>query len=155
MDFDGRGTSREHLADAPTGRLIHDFLEESKRVLAEGKRLVRAEIDTARQEIRREAKKAGPVAGMAGAGSVLAHVAVLMFAFTIAAALSHAMPDWLAFLITGAALAIAGAIFFASARNKIRSVALKDGETVHNLEEDQRWAKGLTQNVRSNLRHDA
>ena len=155
MGFDGPDRSREHIAEAPTGKLIHDFLDESKRVLGEGKRLLHAEIETARQEIRREAKKAGPVAGMAGAGSVLAHVAVLMFAFTIAFALAHAIPDWLAFLVTGAVLAIAGALFLARARNKLRSVTLADGETVHHLEEDQRWAKGLTQNVRSNLRHDA
>lgn len=153
MDYDVRGDGG--IQDAPTGKLVHDFFEESKRVVAEGKRLLHAEVDTAKREIRREAKKAGPAAGMAGAGGVLLHVAVLMFALALAAALSLAMDGWLACLITGVVLAIAGAIFLASARKKLRSMAeLKDGETIHKLEEDQRWAKGLTQNVRSNLRHD-
>lgn len=154
MDSDVRG--RENgLGQAPVGKLLHDFFEESKRVLEEGKRLLRSEIETAKGEIRRETKKAGPAAGMAGAGSVLLHVAVLMFAFTLAAALSLAMDSWLACLITGVVLAIGGAIFLSAARRKIRSMSeLKDGQTIHNLEEDQRWAKGLTQNVRSNLRHD-
>jgi hypothetical protein len=154
MDSDVR--DRENgIGEAPTGKLLHDFFEESKRVLDEGKRLLRVEIDTAKSEIRRETKKAGPAAGLAGAGSVLLHVAVLMFALTLAAALSLAMDSWLACLITGVVLAVGGAIFLSAARNKLRSIGqLKDGQTIHNLEEDQRWAKGLTQNVRSNLRHD-
>ena len=154
MDYDVRG--RENgIGQAPTGKLLHDFFEESKRVLEDGKRLLRSEIETAKGEIRRETKKAGPAAGMAGAGSVLLHVAVLMFAFALAAALSLAMDTWLACLITGVLLAIGGAIFLSAARTKLRSMGqLKEGQTIHNLEEDQRWAKGLTQNVRSNLRHD-
>lgn len=154
MDYDVTGRE-DGLSEAPTGKLLHDFFEESKKMVDEGKRLLRAEIDTAKGEIRREAKKAGPAAGMAGAGSVLLHVAVLMFALALAAALSLAMDSWLACLITGVVLAVGGAIFLSAARNKLRSMGqLKDGQTIHNLEEDQRWAKGLTQNVRSNLRHD-
>jgi hypothetical protein len=154
MDSDVRGRE-DGLGEAPTGQLLHDFFEESKRVLADGKRLLRAEIETAKGEIRREAKKAGPAAGMAGGGSVLLHVAVLMFALTLASALSLAMDTWLACLITGVLLAIGGAILLSAARKKLRSFAeVKDGQTIHNLEEDQRWAKGLTQRVRSNLRHD-
>jgi hypothetical protein len=154
MDSDVQGRGGDGVADEPTGKLIHDFVDESKRVLAEGKRLLRSEIDTARDEIKREVKKVGPAAGMAGAGGVLAHVAVLMLAFALAAALSLVMPNWAAFLISGVLLGIAGALSLAGARNKLRSVTLKDGVTVHNLEEDQRWAKGLTQNVRSNLQQD-
>ena len=154
MDYDVTGRE-DGLSEAPTGKLLHDFFAESKKMVDEGKRLLRAEIDTAKSEIRREAKKAGPAAGMAGAGSVLLHVAVLMFALALAAALSLAMDSWLACLITGVVLAVGGAIFLSAARNKLRSMGqLKDGQTIHNLEEDQRWAKGLTQNVRSNLRHD-
>jgi hypothetical protein len=156
MDFDVRGQQghEDGIGSAPTGKLVHDFLEESKRVLAEGKRLLHAEVDTAKRELRREAKKAGPAAGMAGAGGVLLHVAVLMFALTLAAALSLAMDSWLACLITGVVLAAAGAIFLLNARNKVRSMAeLKDGETIQHLQEDQRWTKGLTQRTRSNLPH--
>jgi cation transport ATPase len=154
MQTDIRERPGNGLAEAPTGKLLHDFLDESKRVLAESKRLLHAEIDTAKRELRREGKKAGPAAGMAGAGSVLLHVAVLMFAFTLASVLTLALPNWVAFLITGLVLAVAGGIFFSAARNKLRAIGLKDGDTIHNLEEDQRWAKGLTQNVRSKVRQD-
>lgn len=153
MHTDMPNRAGDGLLDAPTGKLVHDFFDESKRVLAEGRRLLQAEIETARRELRQEAKKAGPAAGFLGAGSVLLHVAVLMFAFALAAVLTQVLPDWLSFLITGAVLAVAGGIFLSSARKKLRSVALKDGHTVHNLKEDQRWAKGLTQSVRSNLQH--
>ncbi|HZR09391.1 MAG TPA: phage holin family protein [Myxococcales bacterium] len=153
MDYDVRGDGRIHRE--PTGKLVHDFLEESKRVLADGKRLLHSEVESAKSEIRREAKKAGPAAGMAGAGGVLVHVAVIMLALTIAAALSLAMDSWLACLITTVVFGIAGGVFLASARARLRSMSeIKDGETIHRLEEDQRWAKGLTQNVRSNLRRD-
>jgi cation transport ATPase len=154
MNTDMRSQAGDGLSDAPTGKLVHDFFDESKRVLAEGRRLLQAEIETARRELRHEAKKAGPAAGFLGAGSVLLHVAVLMLAFTLAAVLTLFMPEWLAFLITTAVLAVAGGLFLSSARKKLRSVALKDGQTIHNLQEDQRWAKGLTQSVRSNLRRD-
>lgn len=154
MQTDMRNRAGDALSQAPTGKLVHEFFDESKRVLAEGRRLLQAEIETARRELGQEAKKAGPAAGFAGAGSVLLHVAVLMFAFALAAVLTLFLPEWLSFLITGAVLAIAGAVFLSSARKKLRSIALKDGHTLHNLQEDQRWAKGLTQSVRSNLRQD-
>jgi putative superfamily III holin-X len=154
MQTDMRGQAGDGLSEASTGKLVHDFFDESKRVLAEGRRLLQAEIDTARRELRQEAKKAGPAAGFFGAGGVLLHVAVLIFAFTLASLLTLLMPQWLAFLITGAVLAIAGGVLLSSARKKLRTVALKDGQTIHNLQEDQRWAKGLTQSVRSNLRQD-
>ncbi|MFN2548715.1 MAG: phage holin family protein [Myxococcales bacterium] len=104
--------------------------------------------------MRQEVKKIGPGAAMGGAGGVLLHAAVLMFAVTLAAALSLAMPIWLAFLFTGIALAIAGGALVLTARNKLRTVELKPAVTIHKLEEDQQWAKGLTQKARSNLRQD-
>ena len=45
MDFEAERRGGDGIAEAPTGKLIHDFLEESKRLLAEGKRLLRAEIE--------------------------------------------------------------------------------------------------------------
>jgi Putative Actinobacterial Holin-X, holin superfamily III len=142
------------IEEEPTGKLLHDLFDEAKHVLSEGTRLLRAEIETAKFEIRREAKKAGPAAALTGVGSVLLHAAVLMFAVAIAAALSLALPAWAAFGIVGVLLAIAGAVFLSRGRNKLRTIELKPTTTIHNLEEDQRWAKGLTQNVRSNLQRD-
>jgi hypothetical protein len=142
------------IEQVPTGRLLHDLFEEAKHVLTDGTRLLRAEIETAKFEIRREAKKAGPAAALTGVGSVLLHAAVLLFAAAVALLLSLALPSWAAFGIIAVVLALAGALFLARGRDKLRSIELKPASTIHNLEEDQRWAKGLTQNVRSNLRRD-
>jgi len=95
------------------------------------------------------------VHGLATAVSLWVTVSVGIAAayqlFALAAVLSLVLPNWAAFLITAAVFGIAGGLCLVGARNKLRSVKLKDGVTVHNLEEDQRWAKGLTQSVRSNL----
>ena len=154
MDWDIREHRGNSLREEPTGKLVHDFFDESKRLVAEGTRLLRSEMQTAKLEIRREAKKIGPAAAMTGGGSVLLHAAVLMFAVALAVALSMAMPMWLAFLITGVVVAVAGAVLVSNGRKQLRTIELKPTGTVHNLEEDQRWAKGLTQSIRSNLRHD-
>lgn len=152
-DIDG-GRHHDGLAEQPTGELIRELVADARTVLSEGTRLLRAEMESARGEIRREAKKVGPIAAMTGAGGVLAHAAVLMIAVAIAAALALALPAWLAFGIVGVLLAAAGAALFLVARNRMRTIALKPANTIHNLEEDGRWAKGLTRSARSNLRHD-
>jgi hypothetical protein len=144
----------DDLSEQPTGELIRELFDEAKTVAAEGTRLLRAELDTARHEIRREAKKVGPVAAMSGAGGVLVHAAVLMFAVAIAAALALVLPTWLAFGIVGVLLAATGAVLFVVARDQVREISLRPQKTIHNLEEDGRWAKGLTRSVRSNHRLD-
>jgi Putative Actinobacterial Holin-X, holin superfamily III len=72
----------------------------------------------------------------------------------IAAALALALPTWLAFTIVGVLLAGTGAALLSAARNRMRTVALKPKRTIHNLEEDGRWTKGLTRSARSNHRLD-
>jgi type IV secretory pathway TrbD component len=156
MDY---GTHRyddrwDHLTEQPTGELIRDLFGEAKTVVGEGTRLLRAELETARDEIRREARKVRPAAAMTGASGVLVHAAVLMFAGAIAAALALALPIWLAFGIVGVLLAAAGAVLFAVARSRMRTIALKPEKTIHNLEEDRRWTRGLTRSARSNHRLD-
>ena len=145
----GNGLSRER-----TGELVRDFFEEARNVASEGTRLLKVEIETAKQELAHEARKAGSAAVMTGAGSVLGHTAVLMLAAALATALSLAMPLWAGFVITGVLFAIGAAVVLARAREKLRNIELKPERTIHNLEEDQRWAKGLTHDVRSNLRRD-
>lgn len=151
--MDLRERSDGDLREQPTGKLMHDFFDETKRVLAEGTRLLRAELETARDEIRREVKKIGAPAAMAGSGGVLLHASVLMLAVALGALLAEAMPTWIAFLITAAVTGIAGWALLSIARKRIATVALKPETTIHNLQEDQRWARGLTQSARSNLRH--
>ena len=142
------------LSDEPVGKLVGDFVEESKRVLNEGTRIIRSEVESAKHEVRRELKKLGPAAAMGGSGGVLLHIAALMLAFAMASLLALAMPTWVAFLITAVAIGVAGIGLLSVARKRFAAVQLKPAHTIQRLEEDQRWTKELTQSARSNLRHD-
>ena len=143
-----------HLHEEPVGKLVHDFFDESKRVLNEGTRILRSEVAFAKAEIRDEAKKLGPAAAVGGAGGLLLHVALLMLAFTVGSALAEVMPTWAAFLITTVVFGAIGAGLLAAAKKRLAAVQLKPDQTLHRLEEDQRWTKELTQSARSNLRQD-
>lgn len=151
MDF--REQTDGRLQDEPASKLVHEFFDESKRLLDEGTRLFRSEIQSAKGEIRAEVKKAGPAAGLAGGGGVLLHIAALMLAATLAAALATVMAVWVAYLITTAVFGAAGAILLVAARKRLTAIHLKPEHTIQRLEEDRRWTKELTQSTQSNLRH--
>ena len=142
------------LSEEPVGKLVHDFLDESKRVLSEGTRIIRSEVESAKDEVRREVKKLGPAAAVGASGGVFVHIAALMLALAIGWLLSLAMPIWVAFLVTGVATGVAGIGMLSVARKRFAAVQLKPAQTIHRLEEDQRWTKELTQSARLNLRHD-
>lgn len=152
--MDLRERTNGDLREEPVGKLVHDFLDESKRVLSEGTRILRSEVESAKAEVRREAKKLGPAAAFAGGGGVLMHAAVLMLAFALGGLLAEVMPTWAAFLITAVVVGAAGAGLLFLARQRFAAVQIKPEETIHRLEEDKRWTRGLTQSARSNLRHD-
>lgn len=151
--MDLREQSDGRLQDEPSAKLLHDFFDESKRVLDEGTRLLRSEIQSAKGEIRAEVKKVGPAAGLAGGGGVLLHIAALMLAATMAAVLALAMAVWVAYLITTVVFGAAGAILLVTAKKRLSAIHLKPEHTIQRLEEDRRWTKELTQNTQSNLQH--
>jgi hypothetical protein len=153
MEFRDQPDGRLRLDEEPASKLVHDFFEESKRVLDEGTRLLRTEIHSAKSEIRAEVKKVGPAAGLLGGGGVLLHIAALMLAATLAAVLATVMAVWVAYLITTVLFGAAGAILLATGRKRLTSIHIKPEHTIHRLEEDRRWTKELTQNTQSNLQH--
>ena len=60
----------------------------------------------------------------------------------------------MAFLITAVVVWVAGAALLSLARKRFATVQIKPAQTIHRLEEDKRWTRGLTQSARSNLQHD-
>jgi uncharacterized membrane protein YqjE len=74
--------------------------------MADMSTLVRSEIELAKAEIGRSAKKAGVSVGLFGAAGVLLAFAGIYFFFTIAELLAQWMPRWVAFLIVTAFLAV-------------------------------------------------
>jgi len=154
MDQVAQHKAGDGLSGAGTGELVHDLVAESRHILTEGVRLLRAEVEIAKEDIRRETKKLGPAAASAGAGGVLLHAAVLMLAVALGAALATAMPVWLAFLITGAVIGAAGAALVFAGRTKLRAVRLKPVHAIDNLEKDRQWTKELMQSARSKTRRE-
>jgi putative superfamily III holin-X len=142
------------LSEAGTGELVHDLVAEGRHILTEGVRLLRAEVEIAKEDVRREAKKLGPAAAIAGAGGVFLHAAVLMLAVALGAALALAMPVWLAFVITCVVFAAAGGALVSAGRTKLRAVELKPVHAIHNLEKDRQWTKELMQSARSKPRQE-
>jgi uncharacterized membrane protein YqjE len=67
--------------------------------MADMSTLVRGEIELAKAEIGRSAKKAGISVGLFGAAGVLAAFAGIYLFFTVAEVLDLWMPRWVAFLI--------------------------------------------------------
>jgi hypothetical protein len=142
------------LSEAGTGELVRDLVAEGRRILTDGVRLLRAEVEIAKEDVRREAKKLGPAAATAGAGGVLIHAAVLMLAVSLGAALALAVPVWLAFLITFIVFGAAGAALVSAGRAKLRAVELKPVHAIKNLKKDRQWTKELMQSARSKLQQE-
>jgi uncharacterized membrane protein YqjE len=92
--------SRSAATEEPSvGQLVQS-------AMADMSMLVRSEIELAKAEIGRSAKKAGVSVGLFGAAGVLLAFAGIYFFFTIAELLALWMPRWVAFLIVTAFLAV-------------------------------------------------
>jgi uncharacterized membrane protein YqjE len=92
--------SRSAATEEPSvGQLVQS-------AVADMSTLVRAEVELAKAEIGRSAKKAGISVGLFGAAGVLLAFAGIYFFFTLAELLALWMPRWVAFLIVTAFLAL-------------------------------------------------
>jgi uncharacterized membrane protein YqjE len=85
--------------DPSVGQLVQS-------AMADMSTLVRSEIELAKAEIGRSAKKAGVSVGLFGAAGVLLAFAGIYFFFTVAELLALWMPRWVAFLIVTAFLVV-------------------------------------------------
>lgn len=139
MDLRGDGLDLDEgdgVREMPTKDLLTEFFDQAKVLLKE-------EVQLAKIEVRREAKRAGVSAGLMGGGTVLLHTGLLCFAGFLVALLALALPIWAAALIVtvlfvggGAALALAG-------KKKLKQVDLKPEETIKTLKEDQEWLRSM------------
>jgi hypothetical protein len=120
----GRRTDRGGVAVAhsaqPNGRSSTARVEEPsigtlvQSAMADVSTLMRNEIELAKAEIGRSAKKAGITAGAFGAAGVMLAFAGFYFFFTVAEALALVLPRWAAFgivtLLLGGAAGLAGLV---------------------------------------------
>lgn len=147
------GTSSRMAADSLAGdrcatdgrRSIGDLIKELRD---ESSVLVRQEVALAKTELSEKAAKLGRNAGYMGVGSALAHAALILLLFGLAAALyhglteaglSHMVSGWLAPLIVGGVTALIGYALIQKAIGAFKHESLVPEKTVDSLKENQQW----------------
>ena len=118
------------------GKLVSDLSEQTSR-------LVRAEVELAKEELTAKAKHAGIGSGMFVAAAVLAAYTFAVAIATVIIALAIALPAWLAALIVFAALLLATVVLALVGRAQLkRSAPPKPERTIENVREDVAAVKG-------------
>ena len=84
--------------------------------------LVRQEVELAKAELRRDAKRSGQVAGVFGAAGLSGYMTLLFLSFALWWGLSNVMDQGWAALIVAGIWAVAGAILFAVGRSQARRI---------------------------------
>ena len=112
------------------GQLVSALTEQTTR-------LVRAEIDLAKEELAAKAKRAGVGSGLLTVAAVLAFYAVGVAIATVVLALAVALPAWLAALIVFVAtLLAAGLLAWVGVRQLKKITPAKPEVALENLRED-------------------
>ncbi|MGY1806029.1 phage holin family protein [Blastococcus sp. SYSU D00669] len=121
-------TSRATGAHEPSvGELVQS-------AMADMSTLVRSEIELAKAEMSRSAKKAGIGAGAFGAAGVLLAFAGIYFFFFVAELLAEWLPRWAAFLIVFVAIALAAGLAALVGLRTIKKIE-KPERTIESLRE--------------------
>lgn len=127
----------------PIKELVSEFLEQ-------GRRLLRAEAQLARAELREEFKKASAGAALAAGGGVVALVGALTFTAFIVIVLAAAMPLWLAALIVSVVLIAVGAGVAYTGIKRLKTVH-GPTKTIQTLKEDGQWASRTMHSMKSQM----
>lgn len=112
------------------GKLVSDLSEQTSR-------LVRAEIDLAKEELVAKAKRMGIGSGLFAAAGILAAYAVGVAIATVILAIAVALPAWLASLIVFVALLVVIAILVLVGRAQLKKGTPPTPErAIENVRED-------------------
>ena len=107
--------------------------------------LVHDEVALAKAEFSEKASRAGSGIAAVAAGGAILFAGFLMLLFAAAAALEQVLPPdqapWLAPLIVGMVVLIAGYIALSSGRRKLRADSLKPSYTIESLRRNQQLVK--------------
>ena len=123
------------LHDRPIGELLSQLAEETTT-------LVRQELKLFQAEMTDKGKRAGLGLGMVGAGGILALFAVAALTTCFIAALSLAMPVWVAALIVAVVYGAAAGIVAMRGKQQVQeALPPTPDQTVQTVMEDVQWAK--------------
>jgi hypothetical protein len=131
---------------AETTTLVKQELElaraEASRAGETVVRLARQELELAKAEMAEKGRQAGPGVGLISAAAGVALLAAGALTACLILLLDEVMPDWLAALLVGLALAAGAAALYYTGRNRIRRAGpLIPQQTVETVKEDVEWAK--------------
>lgn len=113
-----------------------------KDIIANVQDMIRSEIRLARAELREEGTRSVAAAKLIGIGAGLALLAAGFILVSIAQLLALVMPAWLATLVVGAVLGIAGMVMLSKGR--ARFTVPKATKTIDNVKENVEWMKNQT-----------
>ena len=117
------------------------FPEVLQDIIGNFEQIIRSEFRLAKTEIREEAAKAARPGATAGIGLVISLYGAGFLLLAAVYGLATVMATWLAALLVGAVLAIAGALFLSSGVARLKRLDLTPGKTIRSLEENAQWAK--------------
>ena len=121
--------------------------------------LVRDEAELAKAEISERVTQVQSAAVELAAGALILYAGFLVLLFAAAAGLAQFLPEehaeWLAPLIIGLIVAIAGAILLMVGRNKIKARSLAPERTMRSLRRDADMAREHGQMARDTVRGEA
>jgi uncharacterized membrane protein YqjE len=103
--------------------------------------IIGAEFQLAKTEIKEEISKASTPAATLGVGLVISFFALGFLLLAAVYALSIVMAAWLAALLVGATLTVAGIALISSGGRKLKEVNVLPEKTANSLKENMQWAK--------------
>jgi len=113
-----------------------------KDIISNVQEMVRSEVRLAKVELREEAAQSAASAKLLAMGGGMALLAVGFVLTAVAQLLALVMPNWLATLIVGAVLGIAGMVFLS--KGKAQFTVPKPTKTIENVKENVQWMKDQT-----------
>jgi len=123
--------------DRSLGELFAELSRESTT-------LVRQEIALAKAEMTQKATRVGKDVGFLVAGGAVLYAGFLGIMAAVILLLALFLPDWLAALIVGVAIAAVGGVLVQKGRQALTREDLAPRQTLETLKEDVEWAKEQT-----------
>ena len=113
-----------------------------KDIISNVQDMVRSEMRLAKAELREEGARSAAAAKLIGIGAGLALLAAGFVLVSIAQLLALVMPAWLATLLVGAVLGIAGMVMLSKGRAQFSMPT--PNKTIENVKENVEWMKNQT-----------
>jgi putative superfamily III holin-X len=140
------GFSRESEIPPATGSTSRDdsIGQLIGEVAGDVSKLFRQEVALAKAEMKEEAVKAGKAGGMLAAAGFAGYMVAVLLSLAVVFALGAVMPLGWAAVIVAVAWAIAGAVLYATGRQRIKQVDPVPRQTIETLKEDGQWLRDQT-----------